>query len=147
MNKTLILGALGALAFAAAGSALAANALPTSPPPEPTGPAQSGEAMFMENCSACHQATGLGIPGAFPALKGDKIVLGPAPEMATLVLNGTGGMPTFKGELTDNQLSAILTYVRSAWGNTASAVTPDVVLAARSDQPPVKSSASQLQAH
>ncbi len=33
----------------------------------------------MENCSACHQPTGLGIPGAFPALKGDKIVLRPAP--------------------------------------------------------------------
>jgi cytochrome c6 len=93
--------------------------------------APSGETTFVENCSACHQKTGLGIKGAFPALAGDKFVQGPIAPVASTVLNGRGGMPTFKSELSDAQIAAALTYVRSSWGNKAKAVTPADVAAAR----------------
>jgi mono/diheme cytochrome c family protein len=97
----------------------------------PGAAAPSGEDMFKQNCSACHQVTGKGIPGAFPALAGDPFVVGPPERVASTVVHGRGGMPTFGPELTDVQISTILTYVRSAWGNQASAITPDMVAKVR----------------
>src|SRR5690242_20424496 len=94
-----------ALAALAAGPAFAAD------PP--------GKAMFMANCSACHRPDGMGVKGAFPALAGDPFVVGPKANPVSRVLNGRGGMPAFKGDLSDAEIAAILTYVRSAWGNKA----------------------------
>ncbi len=98
----------------------------------------SGEEMFKQNCSACHQVTGKGIPGAFPALAGDPYVVGPPERVASTVVHGRGGMPTFGPDLTDVQIATILTYVRSAWGNQASAVTPAVVAMVRTSAAPDK---------
>jgi mono/diheme cytochrome c family protein len=100
--------------------------------PETLDPAKT----FTDNCSACHQEDGKGIPGAFPALAGDKFVVGPATGPIGVVLNGRAGMPTFKADLTDGQIAAALTYVRSAWGNAAPAVTPDQVKAQRTGDAP-----------
>ncbi|MGA9657971.1 MAG: cytochrome c [Asticcacaulis sp.] len=87
--------------------------------------APDGHKLFVENCSACHQVTGKGIPGAFPALAGDKFVLTPKDDvLIRTVLKGRAGMPAFADNLDDNTLAAILTYVRSAWGNKAPAVKP-----------------------
>ena len=94
--------------------------------------ALDGKTMFAENCSACHQLTGKGIPGAFPALAGDPFVLGDPRPVAKTVLNGRGGMPKFAGDLSDDQIAAILTYVRSAWGNGAAPITPEIVASERS---------------
>ena len=94
--------------------------------------AATGEELFINNCSACHQPTGKGIPGAFPALAGNPFVQGPPELVIATVLNGRGGMPTFKGDLDDATLSAILSYVRSAWGNTAASVAAVDVAAVRS---------------
>jgi cytochrome c6 len=93
--------------------------------------ALSGEDMFKQNCSACHQVTGKGIPGAFPALAGDPFVVGPPELVASTVVHGRGGMPTFGPDLSDIQIATILTYVRSAWGNHASPITPDMVAKVR----------------
>ena len=93
--------------------------------------APDGASLFQENCSACHQPTGQGIPGAFPALAGNPFVVGPADPVAVTVLNGRGGMPTFKEDLTDEQIATILTYVRSAWGNKAPAIEVATVAAKR----------------
>lgn len=90
-----------------------------------------GKSLFMDNCSACHQVTGKGVKGAFPALAGSAFVQGDPKIVMTTVLNGRAGMPAFKDDLSDADLSAILTYVRSSWGNTASAVAPKDVAAAR----------------
>ena len=90
-----------------------------------------GKSLFMDNCSACHQATGKGVKGAFPALAGSPFVQGDAKIVMTTVLNGRAGMPAFKDDLTDADLSAILTYVRSSWGNNAPAVAAKDVAAAR----------------
>ena len=93
-----------------------------------------GEKVFGGNCVACHQATGKGVPGAFPALDGSKVVLGPpGPQIAT-VLNGRANtaMAPFK-QLSDTDLASVITYTRNAWGNhTGQAVQPAEIQAARS---------------
>ena len=93
--------------------------------------AASGQQMFLDNCSACHQPTGKGVKGAFPPLAGSPFVQGDPKAVMTTVLNGRGGMPAFKDDLIDADLAAILTYVRSSWGNNASAIQPADVAAAR----------------
>jgi mono/diheme cytochrome c family protein len=85
--------------------------------------AVDGKALFAKNCAACHQATGLGIPGAFPALKGNVFAQGDPAIVIATVLKGRAGMPAFATSLDDEKLGAIITYVRSAWGNKASPVT------------------------
>lgn len=93
--------------------------------------ADTGQSLFNDNCAACHQKTGMGVKGAFPALAGDKLVKGPAPLLVTTVLNGRGGMPAFKSDLTDAQLAQVLTYIRAAWGNKATPVAAADIAAGR----------------
>jgi mono/diheme cytochrome c family protein len=83
----------------------------------------------MDNCAACHQASGAGVAGAFPALKGSKVAQGDPKVPITRVLKGRGGMPAFQTELTDLEIATVLTYVRSAWGNKAPPIQPDQVAA------------------
>ena len=90
----------------------------------------TGKELFEMNCSACHQVTGMGVPGAFPALAGNAFVQGPATPVATTVLNGRGGMPSFRDDLSRAQIATILTYVRSAWGNKAPPIDEATVTAA-----------------
>ena len=79
-----------------------------------------GQKVYASNCVACHQATGKGVPGAFPALDGSKVVLGPQDDQIALLLNGKQGtsMASFK-QLSDVELAAVATYTRNAWGNKA----------------------------
>jgi cytochrome c oxidase subunit II len=92
-----------------------------------------GEKVYAANCVACHQATGKGVAGAFPALDGSKIVTGPKADQIALVLNGKAGtaMPAWKG-LSDTDLAAVITYTRNSWGNkTGEALQPAEIKAAR----------------
>jgi mono/diheme cytochrome c family protein len=93
--------------------------------------AQDGATTFSQSCAACHQPQGQGIPGAFPALAKNPFVQGPPNQVAHVILNGRGGMPKFSGDLSDDQIAAVATYIRSAWGNKAGPVTPSVVTAER----------------
>ena len=93
--------------------------------------AETGSDLFAQNCSACHQAMGQGVPGAFPALAGNKFVQGDPKGPAYVVTHGRGGMPNFADDLDDKQIAAILTYVRSSWGNTAPEVDAAAVAAQR----------------
>lgn len=108
--------------------------------------AEPPQGLFADNCSACHQVTGKGIKGAFPALAGSALVKGDKSVLAGTVLTGRAGMPAFKDELGDAELAGILSYIRASWGNAASPVTPADIAAAR-----VKSKAARtargLQAH
>ena len=96
--------------------------------------AERGEKVYQANCVACHQATGKGVPPAFPALEGSKIVLGPQAAQIDIVLNGKQGtaMAAFK-QLSDVEIASVITYTRSAWGNKAEdgIVQPAEVMAAR----------------
>ncbi len=110
-----------------------------------------GAAIYGDECSACHTPKGTGIAGLFPALSGSPAVQSVEPtSLIHVVLRGarsvatdgapTGpAMPPFGWLLTDEQVAAVTTFVRQAWGNTASAVTAEEVgrarreLATRSD--------------
>lgn len=90
-----------------------------------------GETVYQAFCAACHQANGEGIPGAFPALKGSKIALGPAKNHIGMVVNGVTGtaMQAFGAQLSDTDIAAVITYERNAWGNdTGDMVTPQDVI-------------------
>ena len=93
-----------------------------------------GEKVYAANCVACHQATGKGVPGAFPALEGSKLVLGKRDDHIAIMLNGKPGtaMASFKG-LSDTELAAVITYARNAWGNKAedNLVQPSAIKSAR----------------
>ncbi len=93
-----------------------------------------GEKVYAANCAACHQATGKGLPPAFPALDGSKIATGDKTAHIDRVLNGKAGtaMAAFGKQLADTDIAAVITYERNAWGNkTGDAVQPAEVKAAR----------------
>jgi cytochrome c oxidase subunit II len=79
---------------------------------------ERGQKVYASNCVACHQASGKGVAGAFPALEGSKLVLGKQEDLIALLLNGKQGtaMASFK-QLSDVELAAVATYSRNAWGN------------------------------
>ena len=94
-----------------------------------------GEKVYAANCVACHQANGMGLPPAFPALVGSKIVDGPKAANIAMVLNGKQGtaMQAFGKQLSDTDIAAVVTYLRNAWTNKPSdnLVLPAEIKAAR----------------
>lgn len=95
---------------------------------------ERGAKVYASNCVACHQASGKGVPGAFPALEGSKLVLGRQEDQIAILLNGKPGtsMAAYK-QLSDVELAAVATYTRNAWGNKAedTVVQPKDFTAAR----------------
>lgn len=92
-----------------------------------------GEKVYAQ-CAACHGATGAGIPGVFPALKGSKIATGPVAAHLAIVMKGKAGtaMQAFAGQLNDADIAAVVTYERNAFGNnTGDVVQPSAVKALR----------------
>lgn len=71
-------------------------------------------------CQGCHQPTGKGVAGQFPALDGSKVVNGPKDGQVALLLNGKAGtaMAAFK-HLSDKDLAGVMAYTRSSWSNKA----------------------------
>jgi cytochrome c oxidase cbb3-type subunit 2 len=107
----------------------------------------NGAQLYASRCASCHQATGGGVPGAFPALAGDPVVNGPAPAHLAVVINGLHGraingvsytsiMPPWGALMSDAEIAAVVTHERTSWGNHASPVTTDDVAAARKLPPP-----------
>ena len=104
--------------------------------------AAAGQKVYTANCSSCHQATGKGQPGVFPPLAGNPVVTGDPKQVIHIVKNGLSGkvavngttyngqMPAWKGTLSNNDIAAVISYIRSAWGNHASPVTAAQVAAA-----------------
>ena len=91
-----------------------------------------GAAVYAANCVACHQDSGKGVPGAFPALDGSKVVNGPKSDQIAMLLNGKNAMPSWK-TLSDVEIAAVITYTRNHWSNKAgqNMVQAAEVLAAR----------------
>ncbi len=86
-----------------------------------------GEKSYGTYCAVCHQVNGEGMGDIYPALKKSKIALGPIKKHIDLVLHGVQGtaMQGFIDQLTDDELAAIITFERNAWGNdTGDAVQP-----------------------
>ena len=91
--------------------------------------AARGEKVYQANCQVCHQPTGLGAPPAFPPLAGSKVVAN-TPELLQILLNGRNAMPSWKA-LSDVELGAVATHVKSSFGNKGGAVLPTEFRAAR----------------
>jgi cytochrome c oxidase cbb3-type subunit II len=91
--------------------------------------AAKGAALYTANCSACHQASGEGLPGAFPSLRDDAVVnKEDATKHIDVVLNGlhdarvsgvvySSVMPPFAATLSDAEIADLIDYERSSWGN------------------------------
>ena len=106
----------------------------------------AGQRLYARHCLSCHQADGRGVPNMQPPIKGGTWVKGDAKALALFVL--TGGfdsearkdsdlhnpMPPFS-QLSDDDLAALLTYIRQKYGDGASAVEPALVAGARATLP------------
>lgn len=117
-------------------------------PAAAAGGAQSGEQVY-QRCMTCHQANGAGIPGTYPPLAGSEYANAANPAVPIrVVLHGLQGPVTVKGqqfnglmpaygtgiEMSDAEVAAVLTYVRSSFGNSASEVTAEQVAKERAAQ-------------
>jgi len=85
-----------------------------------------GANLYIDHCVDCHQSMGRGIPGVFPPLAGNGVVLAsdPADILKIIVLgvppqSGLIAMPSFAGSMSDQQIASLANYVRTSWGNTA----------------------------
>lgn len=102
-----------------------------------------GKSVYMQLCVACHQPTGAGLPPVFPPLTQTEYVSGSPERFAAMILKGVMGpisvkgmtynnmMPPQEALLNDEKIAAAITYVRGSFGNTSSAVSAEVVKAAR----------------
>jgi cytochrome c6 len=117
-----MVGALILAAFAVvrpAGTPLAASA--ASQP--------NGAAIYASKCASCHKADGKG-GGPFPALAGNPHVTSKdATGIIAVTEHGKGLMPGFKSGLSNGEVAAVITYIRSSWGNKASPVSEAQVAA------------------
>ena len=112
-------------------------------PAPPADSADAGKSGYMTICIACHQPTGMGLPGVFPSLVKSEFVNGSAERLTAMVLKGinppfkykdvTYAVPMVPQEavLKDEQIAAILTFVRSSFENNAPPVTAEFVAGVR----------------
>ncbi|MBN3573923.1 cytochrome c oxidase subunit II [Vibrio neptunius] len=79
-----------------------------------------GEKVYVDRCAVCHQVSGAGIPGAFPAITGSKIATGDVDKHIDIVVNGRSGtaMQAFANQLSDKEIAAVVTYQRNGLGNS-----------------------------
>lgn len=101
-----------------------------------------GKQVFSTTCAACHQATGEGVAGVYPPLAGSEWVTDDA-KVVRILLHGVTGpievagetfnsmMPPWGATLKDADIAAVLTYVRSQWGNKGAAITAAKVASIR----------------
>jgi mono/diheme cytochrome c family protein len=116
---------LSLLAILLLGLLLGACAAHSDLPPNPDQLISQGQNLYWEQCSRCHQRDGKGWGKLFPRLAGNPIVTLHDPEpIIVIVQNGQGSMPSFRQTLTAQEKAAILSYIRNAWGNQATAVSP-----------------------
>lgn len=123
----------GDIAAAAAGAVTAAA----------NNPVEAGERIFLNNCQGCHQQSGLGVAGAFPPVVGSEWVTGPSETLVRILLHGmqgpvqvagatyNGAMPAWKDVLKDEEIAAVLTYLRQWKPNAAGPIAPTEVAALR----------------
>jgi len=93
-----------------------------------------GESQYNTSCAACHQANGQGLPPTFPAIAGSAMATGDIAAHIDIAIHGRPGtaMAAFGPQLSDEQLAAIVTYQRNAFGNdTGDLVKPADIAAAR----------------
>jgi mono/diheme cytochrome c family protein len=104
---------------------------------------QTGEAIFVDSCAACHMRSGAGVEHMFPKLAGNVITTqdDPASLIRIIIAGGRAAstdttltapaMPSLGYRLSDDQIAAVVTYVRNSWGNAALPASAETVKAER----------------
>lgn len=91
--------------------------------------AKTGHEVYMQSgCFACHGELGYG--GVGPRFRNDKL-LAANEYVVGQILIGRGVMPAFAHKLSDDQIAAVATYIRTSWGNQFGPVSADEVAKAR----------------
>jgi mono/diheme cytochrome c family protein len=110
--------------------------------------AQQGAKLYTDHCAQCHGDKGEGVPGAYPALAGNRAVTLPVTANLVQVVLGGGfppstagnprpfGMPPFATVLSDAEVAAVISHIRASWGNHAFAIGELTVGQQRSSTPP-----------
>lgn len=143
--KQAPLAAAGAATSAGIASAEPVGGTTGAGPASGAGNAQiaHGQALFTAICAACHQASGEGLPGVFPPLKGNAAVndTDPALHIHTVLYGAhgvaiggaqyPGAMPPFGAQMSDQDVADVVNYERAAWGNHGRAVSRDDVTKVR----------------
>lgn len=118
------------------------------PPPKPAaGETSLGKRIYTQNCLVCHQASGRGVPRLYPPLAQSEWVLNQnwagENHLVKIVLNGlvgptevnreryVGAMAPWGKVLTDEEIAAVLTFVRNEWGNRAAPISAGFVAEVR----------------
>jgi nitrite reductase (NO-forming) len=108
-----------------------------------TSTAPDGKAVYAKTCATCHQANGQGLANAIPPLAKNSFETGDPKKVIATVLHGLNGkvtvngktydgtMPAWKGQLSNAEIAAVITYVRTSWGNKASKVSEKDVAAVK----------------
>ena len=116
----------------------------------PTGPVAPQNAMLLgqeiyNGCMQCHQGNGMGLAGQFPPLADSEYVTGDVRRLAAILINGINGemkvkgliynaqMPAWKDTYNDEEIAAVLTYIRNSFGNKAGPVSTQQVEAVRKE--------------
>ncbi len=122
--------------------------------PKPVDMVAYGKKQYLSACVTCHQPTGLGLPGVYPQLADSEWVNGSEERVIRIVLHGLTGKITVAGKTTDgtiampafgkvpgggynwrdDQIAAVLTYIRQEWGNKSPAITSKKVTEIRAKQ-------------
>jgi mono/diheme cytochrome c family protein len=117
----------------------------TSPPPIKDPAMMAGAAIYRDQCSACHGLDGKGVAELFPSVADSsmtrsddpttsiRIILRGARSVGTSAQPTAPGMPSYGRQLDDNEVAAVLTYIRNSWGGTASPVSSEQVSRVRRD--------------
>lgn len=120
---------------------ISTNQLAFLTPPQTKDPfIENGRFIYTSACAPCHQQDGNGVPGQYPPLSGSDWTQEAGPgRLIRLMLHGLEGpievkglqfnntMVPWKDLLSDSQIAAVLSFIRSEWGNKAPKVTPEQV--------------------
>ena len=116
----------------------------TAGPVVPQNPMLLGAEVYNA-CTQCHQADGKGLAGQFPPLADSEFVNGDVRRLAAILINGMNGelvvngqtynsqMPAWKDNYSDEELAAVMTFIRSSFGNKSGPVSKSVVEAVRKE--------------
>ncbi len=147
---------MAAVALALLGAQLQANDVANERPPKQGH--EAGQAAYLANCAACHQPTGVGLPGAFPPLAGSDYLTDQGPtKVVESILRGLSGKLVVNGveynnvmpamsHLSDADVANIVTYVYNAWDNDGGEISAADVAKARQSLA-VSSDPAQGEAH
>jgi len=105
-----------------------------------------GEPVYIKHCQECHGKSGEGVPGVYPPLAGNRSVTMTSPlnTIRSVLYGGFSpatagnprpyGMPPFQHIIRDHEIAWVVSYIRNAWGNFGSLVSPEDVDSSRGNE-------------